>query len=124
MRLPRAPGLARPRGGPGRGRAAVLAVAVALTVLAVLAIAVVAARPAMAAAPARPAAAVTIARATLAAGTVPAATAAPARPETPAAEAVSLPGTGGCGLLDFGCYVSNAITLAAGALAALARLAG
>ena len=110
MRLPRAPGLARPRHGPGRGRAAVLAVAVALTVLAVLAIAVVAARPAMAAAPARPAAAVTLARATLAAGTVPAATAAPAQPETSAAEAVSLPGTGGCGLLDFGCYVSNAIT--------------
>ena len=23
---------------------------------------------------------------------------------------MSLPGTGGCGLLDFGCYVSNAIT--------------
>ena len=31
-------------------------------------------------------------------------------PATPAAEAISLPGTGGCGLLDFGCDVSNAIT--------------
>ena len=40
MRLPRAPGLARPRRGPGRGRAAVLAVAVVvLAVLAVLAVA-------------------------------------------------------------------------------------
>ena len=107
MRLPRAPGLARPRHGPGRRLAAVLAGAVVLAVLAVTAIA---ARPAMAAAPARPAAAVTIARATLAAATVPAATAAPARPATSAAEAMSLPGTGGCGLLDFGCYVSNAIT--------------
>ena len=107
MRLPRAPGLARPRRGPGRGRAAVLAGAV---VLAVLAVAAAAGRPAPAAAPARPAAAVTVARATLAAEIVPAATAAPSRPATPAAEAVSLPGTGGCGLLDFGCYVSNAIT--------------
>ena len=111
MRLPRAPGPARPRRGPGRGRAAVLAVAVVvLAVLAVLAVAAAAGHPAAAAAPARPAAAVTLARATLAAETVPAATAAPARPATPAAEAVSLPGTGGCGLLDFGCYVSNAIT--------------
>ena len=77
MRLPRAPGLARPRRGPGRGRAAVLAGAV--VVLAVLAVAVAAAagRPAPAAAPARPAAAVTLARATLAAETVPAAPAAP-----------------------------------------------
>ena len=111
MRLPRAPGPARPRPGPGRGRAAVLAVAVVvLAVLAVLAVAAAAARPAAAAAPARPAAAVTLARATLTAEIVPAATAAPARPATPAAEAISLPGTGGCGLLDFGCYVSNAIT--------------
>ena len=39
MRLPRAPGLARPRRGPGRGRAAVLAGAVVLAVLAVLAVA-------------------------------------------------------------------------------------
>ena len=108
MRLPRAPGPGRPRRGPGRGRAAVLAGAVA--VLAVLAVAAVAARSAAASAPARPAAAVTLARATLAAGTGPAATAAPARPATLAAGAVSLPGTGGCGLLDFGCYVSNAIT--------------
>ena len=108
MRLPRAPGLARPRNGPGRGRAAVLAGTV--VVLAVLAVTAIAARPSPAAAPARPAAAVTLARATLAADIVPAATAAPARPVTPAAEAISLPGTGGCGLLDFGCYVSNAIT--------------
>ena len=80
MRLPRAPGLARPRRGPGRGRAAVLAGAVVvLAVLAVLAVA--AARPGPAAATARPAAAVTVARATLAAEIVPAATAAavPAR---------------------------------------------
>ena len=48
MRLPRAPGLARPRRGPGRGRAAVLAGAVVLAVLAVLAVA--AGRPAPAAA--------------------------------------------------------------------------
>ena len=107
MRLPRAPGLARPRRGPGRGRAAVLAGAV---VLAVLAVAVVTGRPAPAAAPARPAAAVTTASATLAADTVPAAPAAASRPATPAAGAVSLPGTGGCGLLDFNCYISNAIT--------------
>lgn len=105
MRLPRAPGPARPRRGPGRSRAAALAVAVA-----VLAVAAATGRPAPAAAPARPAAAVTAARATLTAGTVPAATAAPARPATPAAGAASLPGTGGCGVLDFGCYVSNAIT--------------
>jgi hypothetical protein len=108
MRLPRAPGLARPRHGPGRRLAAVLAVAV--VVLAVLAVAATAARPGPAAGPARPAAAVTTARATLAAEIVPAAPAAPARPATPAAGAISLPGTGGCGLLDFGCYVSNAIT--------------
>jgi len=108
MRLPRAPGLARPRHGPGRGRAAVLAVAV--VVLAVLAVAAATGRPSPAAAPARPAAAVTVARASLAAEIVPAATAPRSRPATPAAEAVSLPGTGGCGLLDFGCYVSNAIT--------------
>jgi hypothetical protein len=101
MTLPRAPGPDRPR-GPGRRRAALLAVAVAvLAVLAVLAIAGAAGRPASAAA---------LAPATLTAETVPAATAAPARPATHAAEAVSLPGTGGCGLLDFGCYVSNAIT--------------
>ena len=111
MRLPRAPGPARPRPGPGRRRAVLLAVAVAvLAVLAVLAVAAAAGRPAEAAAPARPAAAVTLARATLTAETVPAATAAPARPATPAAEAISLPGLGGCGLLDFGCDVSNAIT--------------
>ncbi len=111
MTLPRALGPARPRTRTGRRRAAVLAVAVAvLAVLAVLTIAAAAGRPAEAAAPARPAAAVTLARATLTAETVPAATAAPARPGTPAAEAISLPGTGGCGLLDFGCYVSNAIT--------------
>jgi hypothetical protein len=110
MTLPRAPGTARPR-GPGRRRAALLAVAVAvLAVLAALTVAAAAGRPAEAAAPARPAAAVTPARATLTAETVPAATAAPARPATHAAEAISLPGTGGCGLLDFGCYVSNAIT--------------
>jgi hypothetical protein len=101
MTLPRAPGPDRPR-GPGRRRAALLAVAVAvLAVLAVLAIAGAAGRPASAAA---------LAPATLTAETVPAATAAPARPATHAAEAISLPGTGGCGLLDFGCYVSNAIT--------------
>lgn len=111
MRLPPATGPAPPRRGPGRRRAAVLAVAVVvLAVLAALAVAAAAGRPAATAAPARPAAAVTTARATLAAETIPAATAAPARPATPAAEAVSLPGTGGCGLLDFGCYVSNAIT--------------
>jgi hypothetical protein len=111
MTLPRAPGPARPRRGPGRRRAAILAVAVAvLAVLAALAVAAAAGRPATAAAPARPAAAVTLDRATLTADTVPAATAAPTRPATPAAEAISLPGTGGCGLLDFGCYVSNAIT--------------
>jgi len=106
MLLPRVSGLARSRRGPGRGRAAVLAGAV---VLAVLAVAAVAARPAPAAAPARPAATVT-ASAVVAAGTVPAAPQPASRPATPAAEAVSLPGTGGCGLLDFGCYVSNAIT--------------
>ena len=111
MTLPRAPGPARPRRGPGRRQAAVLAVAVVvLAVLAVLAVAAAAGRPAAAAAPARPAAAVTLARATLTAEIVPAATAAPARPGTPAAEAISLPGLGGCGLLDFGCDVSNAIT--------------
>jgi len=107
MRLPRAPGLAGPRRGPGRGRAAVLAGAV---VLAALAVAAVTGRPAPAAASARPAAAVTLARATLAAGTGPAAPAAASRPATPAAAAVSLPGPGGCGLLDFNCYISNAIT--------------
>ena len=105
MRLPRAPGPARPRRGPGRGRAALLAGTVVLAVLAVAT-----ARPSPAAAPARPAAAATLARATLAADTVPAATAAPSRPATPAAEAAPLPGTTGCGLLDFGCYISNAIT--------------
>jgi hypothetical protein len=111
MRLPRAPGPARPRPGPGHRRAVLLAVAVAvLAVLAVLTVAAAAGRPAEAAAPARPAAAVTPARATLTAETVPAATAAPARPATPAAEAISLPGLGGCGLLDVGCDVSNAIT--------------
>src|SRR5262249_43733623 len=103
MRLPRAPGLARPRRGPGRGHVTVLAGPVAL---AVLAVAGVAARPA----PARPAAAVTLARATLAAGTVPAVPSAASRPAAPTAGAVSLPGTGGCGLLDFNCYISNAIT--------------
>jgi hypothetical protein len=105
MRLPRAPGLARPRRGAGRGRVVVLAVAI--VILAVLAVG--AARPAPAVALARPAA-VTLARVTLTAGTVPAATAAPSRPATPAAGPVSLPGTGGCGLLDFNCYISNAIT--------------
>jgi hypothetical protein len=107
MRLPRAPGTARPGPGPVRRLAAVLAIAI---VLATLAVAVAAAHPAEAAAPDRPAAAVTLARATLTAQIVPAATAAPARPGTPAAEAISLPGTGSCGLLDFGCDVSNAIT--------------
>jgi hypothetical protein len=101
--LPRDPGPARPRRGPGRGRTAVLA---GVAVLAVLAVAGVAARPA----PARPAAAVTLARATLAAGTVPAAPTAASRPATPTDVAVSLPGTGGCGLVDFNCYISNAIT--------------
>ena len=110
MRLPRAPGPARPRPGPGRRLAAVLAGAVVLAVARRPAVAAVAAHPAEAAAPDRPAAAVTLARATLTAETVPAATAAPARPATPAAEAISLPGLGGCGLLDFGCDVSNAIT--------------
>jgi hypothetical protein len=109
MRLPRAPGTARPRPGPGRRLAAVLAGAVVLAALAA-AVALAAAHPAEAAAPARPAAAVTLARATLTAEVVRAATAAPARPATPAAEAISLPGLGGCGLLDVGCDVSNAIT--------------
>jgi hypothetical protein len=111
MTLPRVPGPARPRRGPGRWRAAVLTIAVAvLAVLAILAVAAAGGRPAAAAAPARPAAAVTLARATLTAETGPAATAATGRPATPTAEAISLPGTGGCGLLDVGCYVSNAIT--------------
>ena len=101
MRLPRAPGLARRHRGPGRGRAAVLAGAV---VLAVLAVAVLAAHPPPQAPPARPAAAVLVTRTALTADTVPAA------PAAPPSGAVSLPGTGGCGLLDFGCYVSNAIT--------------
>ena len=101
MRLPRAPGLARRHRGPGRGRAAVLAGAV---VLAVLAVAVLAAHPPPEAPPARPAAAVLVTRTVLTADTVPAA------PAAPPSGAVSLPGTGGCGLLDFGCYVSNAIT--------------
>jgi hypothetical protein len=109
MRLPRAPGPARPRRGPGRRVAAVLAGAVVLAALAV-AVATATAHPAAAAAPDRPAAAATVTRATLTAETVPAATAAPARPGAPAAEAISLPGLGGCGLLDFGCDVSNAIT--------------
>ena len=109
MRLPRAPGPARPRRGPGRRLAAVLAGAVVLAALAA-AVAAVAAHPAEAAAPDRPAAAVTLARTVLTAETVPAATAAPARPGAPAAEAISLPGLGGCGLLDVGCDVSNAIT--------------
>jgi hypothetical protein len=111
MTLPRAPGPARPRRRPGRRRAALLAGAVAvLAVIAALAVTAVAARPAPAATPARPAAAVTVAPATLTADTVPAVTAAPSRMVRPAAEAISLPGTGGCGLLDVGCYVSNAIT--------------
>jgi hypothetical protein len=111
MRLPRASGLARPGCGAGRGRAAVLAGTVlVLAVLAVLTVAAAAGHPAAAAAPARPAPAVTLARATLTADTVPASVTAPARPAATAAEAVPLPGTGGCGLLDFGCYVSNAIT--------------
>jgi len=83
-------------------RAAVLAGAVA--VLAVLAVA--AGHPAAAAAPGRPAGAATAARATLTAGTVPAATPAPSRP----ADGVVPAAAGGCGLLDVGCYVSNAIT--------------
>jgi hypothetical protein len=104
MRPPRrAPGLARPHRGPGRVRGAVLAGAVAL---AVLAVATVAARPA----PARPAAVVTLAGATRPAGTVPAAPAAAPRPAAATEVAVSLPGAGGCGLLDFNCYISNAIT--------------
>jgi len=111
MRLPRASGLARPCCGAGRGRAAVLAGTVlVLAVLAVLTVAAAAGHPAAAAAPARPAPAVTLARATLTADTVPASVTAPARPAATTAEAVSLPGAGGCGLLDFGCYVSNAIT--------------
>ena len=111
MRLPRASGLARPCCGAGRGRAAVLAgTVVVLAVLAVLTVAAAAGRPAAGAAAARPAAAVTLARATLTAEDrsgrdEPA----PSRPAATAAGAVSLPGTGGCGLLDFGCYVSNAI---------------
>ena len=96
MRLPRAPGTA--------------VLTVAVVVLAVLTVAAVAARPAAAAAPARPAAAVTTASATPTADTFPAAMQTTSRTATPAAEAVSLPGTGGCGLLDFDCYVSNAIT--------------
>ena len=111
MRLPRVPGLARTLRGPGRRRVAVLAsAAVVLAVLAVLAVAAADGPPAAAAAPGRPAAAVTTALVTLTAETVPAATAAPSRPAAPTADAISLPGTGGCGLLDFGCYVSNAIT--------------
>jgi hypothetical protein len=105
MRLPRAPGTARTLPGPGHRLAAVLAGAVAA---AALAVAVAAAHPAEAAAPDRPAA-VTLARATLTAGTAPA-RAARSWPVTLAAEAVSLPGTGGCGLLDVGCEVSSAIT--------------
>jgi hypothetical protein len=103
--LPRVSGRARSRRGPGRGRAAVLAGAV---VLAVLAVAAVSARLAPAAAPARSAATVTAASAVLAAGTVPAAPQPASWPAT--AGAVSLPGTGGCGLFDFNCYISNAIT--------------
>jgi hypothetical protein len=83
----------------------VLAVAV---VLAVLAAVVVCGHQAPAARTARPAA-VPAARVILTADTVPAAPAA-SRPALPPAEALSLPGTGGCGLLDFGCDVSNAIT--------------
>jgi len=105
MSRPCAPGPARPR----RGRAVLAVAVVVLAVLAVLAVATAARHPAAAAA-ARPAVAVTLARATLTAGTVPAATAAPARTATPAAGGVSLRGTGGCGVLDAGCYVSDAIT--------------
>jgi len=107
--LPRVPGPARPRRrGPGRA-AAVLAGAAVLVVLAVLAASAVTGHQAPAAGPARPAA-VTLARTVLAADTVPAAPAVPSRVVSPPAEAVSLPGLGGCGLLNFGCDVSNAIT--------------
>jgi len=102
MRLPRRPGPSR----PGR-RAALLAAGAVLAALAVLA---VAGQPARAAAPGRPAAAVPAASAVLAAYSAPAAPAAVSRPAVPPAEALSLPGLGGCGLLDFGCDVGNAIT--------------
>jgi hypothetical protein len=76
-------------------------------VLAALAVAAVPGRQAVAAAPARPAAAVTVTHATLAARTVPAAT--PASP-SPAPVQANLPGTGGCGFLDFTCEVTSSIT--------------
>jgi len=105
MRLPH-PSAGHRRHQPGRIRAAFLSVAV----LAVLAMAAAPGRLSPAATQARPPSATPSARAALLADTVPAPPAAPARPATPAAEAVSLPATGGCGLLDVGCYVSNAIT--------------
>jgi hypothetical protein len=102
MRLPRSPSRAR----PGR----LVAVLGGAIVFVGLVVALAAGRSGPAAAPGRPAAAVTIAHVRMAAGTVPAATAASSRPPALAAEAISLPGTGGCGLLDVTCYVSNAIT--------------
>ena len=106
MRLPRAPGLARPRRGPGRGRAAVARGRRRPR------------RPGRGRGRCAPGAGRRAGppggsrhggprhpggrdRPGRAAGAVPARDAGGRRP---------LPGTGGCGLLDFNCYISNAIT--------------
>jgi len=108
MSLTRRPGPPRPR-----RLAVLLAVGAVLAGLAVLA---VAGHPARAAAPGRPGATVPAATAVLAAYSAPAPAvvqagrAAVSRPGAPPAEALSLPGLGGCGLLDFSCDVGNAIT--------------
>ena len=106
MRLPRAPGLARPRRGPGRVRAAVLAGAVVLAVLAVGR----GRRAPGAGRRAGPPGGSRHAGPRHPGGRYRPGRAASGVPARAAAGAVSLPGTGGCGLLDFNCYISNAIT--------------
>ena len=96
MRLPRAPGLARPRRGPDGVRAAVLTI---------LALAVGGSQRALAASTSGPAS--TAVTATTTARLVPAA---PSPSPSPSPQPAPAAPAGGCGFFDFTCHVTSAIT--------------
>jgi hypothetical protein len=108
MKLSRVPGHPRPlRRALGRWTALLAAAAVPTA----LVVTTASPQQALAAVPARPAASVPAAAAAPAARTVLAAPAASPSPSpSPAPVQVNPPGTGGCGFLDFTCYVTSSIT--------------
>jgi hypothetical protein len=108
MKLPRVPG---PPGPPRRALGRCTALLAAAAVPAALVVTTASPQQALAAVSPRPAVSAAATAAAPAARTVLAApAAAPSPSPSPAPVQVSPPGTGGCGFLDFTCYVTSSIT--------------